>query len=179
MAEDNPWSTLGSKTVYKNPWITVREDDVICPDGSKGIYGIVEGPLAAAVLAVNDTGEVYLIGQYRYPTRSYSWEIVCGGAAPEEAPLEAAKRELKEEAGLIAAEWEQLGGEIHTSNCFTTERAIVYLARNLSETESNPDSTEVLQVKRIPFKNAYDMAIKGEIQDAISLIAIMRAASFL
>ena len=175
MLEKNPWKTLGSKLVYKNPWIRVREDQVIRPDGHEGIYGVIETKIATGVVAVTTNLEIYLVGQYRYPTQEYSWEIIEGGADNGEEPLDAAKRELQEEAGLIAAEWSQLGGEIHLSNCFSAEIGLIYLAGNLTHTESSPDGTEILQIKKIPFPEALRMTYNGEIKDAMSVIAITRA----
>ncbi len=172
---ENPWITHSSKVVYQNPWIKVREDDVTCPDGSKGIYGVVEPPIATGVIAINEKNEVYLVGQFRYPNQNYSWEIIEGGAKLSESPLDAAKRELTEEAGLLATEWIELGGVIHTSNCITTEKAYMYLARGLTEVTKNPDSTEILELKVLPFNDVVKMVENSEIQDAISIVAIYRA----
>src|SRR5918998_3074540 len=111
----NPWLTVSSRRVYDNPWITIREDQVIRPDGEPGIYGVVHFKnIAVGVLAVE--GEfVYLVGQYRYPLDSYSWEIPEGGCPEGEDPLDAARRELEEETGLRARRWEKMG-EAHLSN---------------------------------------------------------------
>ena len=172
--EKNPWKTLSSKEIYKNPWIRLREDQVIRPDGENGIYSVVDTRIATGILALTEDKELYLVGQYRYPTDMYSWEIIEGGTDPEEAPLETAKRELKEEAGLIAESWTQIGGEIHLSNCFTSEVGYIYLARNLSQTQSSPDGNEVLQVKKLPFSKCLEMVQNGEIYDAMSIIGIMQ-----
>ena len=105
----NPWRVLGSRPVYENPWISVREDEVVRPDGNLGIYGVVHYKnTAVGVLPVED-GHVYLVGQYRYPLERYSWEIPEGGCPEDEDPLQAARRELKEETGLEATRWEKLG----------------------------------------------------------------------
>lgn len=176
MSEKNPWITSSSRVVYQNQWIRVREDQVIRPDGNPGIYGVIDGILATGIVAVNERNEIYLVGQYRYPLDKYSWEIPEGGAHSDETPLEGAKRELKEESGLVANSWFQLGEPIHTSNCVSSETAYLYLARDLELVESNPEVTEVLQVKKIPFNEALQMAVNGEISDAISIIGIFRAA---
>ncbi|MCC6955021.1 MAG: NUDIX hydrolase [Deltaproteobacteria bacterium] len=172
----NPWKTLGTKIVYKNPWISVREDSVICPDGSEGIYGVVDPKIATGVVALTPNREVYLVGQFRYPLQSYSWEIIEGGADGNESPLAAAQRELAEEAGLVASEWSPIGGEMHLSNCFTSERAFAFLAQNLSETKRSPDATEVLTVKCVPFAETLAMIDRGEITDALSIIALLQVA---
>lgn len=172
--ENNPWKTLNTKQIYKNNWISVREDTVIHPDGTEGIYGVVETRIAVGIIAITDNDEIYLVGQWRYPLELYSWEIIEGGSEDEESALETAKRELKEEAGLSAASWEQLGGEVHLSNCFSSEKAIFFVARDLSQGLSSPDSTEVLQVKKVSVKDVFAMVDDGEITDAMSVIALHR-----
>ena len=174
--EKNPWTTLSTTEIYKNPWIRVREDRVLCPDGSAGIYGVVEPKLAAGTAALDDRGNLVLVGQYRYPVQQYSWEIIEGAVEANEDPLAAARRELEEEAGLAAAEWRPLGGEIHLSNCFSNERAYLFTARVLSDVPRRPDPTEVLQVRRVPFAEALHMVERGEIKDALSIIAVLRLA---
>lgn len=176
MSTSNPWKKLGERFIYENPWIRVREDDVISPRGSRTIYGVVEARAATGVVALTDDDQVYLVGQYRYPLETYSWEIPEGGANVGEEPLEAAQRELAEEAGVIAESWEQLGGEIHVSNCFTNERAFLYLARGLSPCSLNPDDTEDLQIRRVPFAECLRMVDSGEITDSLTVIAILRLA---
>lgn len=169
----NPWKTLSSRAIYSNPWISVREDQVIRPDGQPGIYGVVETRIAAGVLALTPEDELYLVGQYRYTMDAYSWEIIEGGTDPGEGPLEAAKRELQEEAGLAAEHWEALGGEIHVSNCHSSERGYVFIARGLSQVASCPDATEELQLRKVPFEEALRMVQQGEITDAIAMIGIL------
>lgn len=177
--ELNPWKTISSKTVYQNPWIHVREDSVIKPDGNPGIYGVVSPGIATGVVAINEKEEVVLVGQYRYPLNEYSWEIIEGGAKPDEAPIDAAQRELQEEAGLIASEIEPLGGEIHLSNCHSSERGLLFIARGLKTTQNNPDDTEVLQIKTLSFEKVLKLVEDGEIKDSLSIIGIYRAGRLL
>ncbi len=179
MSTENPWKTLASRIVYSNPWISVREDQVIRPDGQNGIYGVVQTRIATGVVALTPECEVYLVGQYRYPTEMYSWEIIQGGTDKDEEPIVACKRELQEEAGLIAKEWTPLGGEIHLSNCVSSEKGYAYVAEGLSETQASPDGTEVLQIKKVPFAEALRMAQCGEIVDAMSIIAIFLTEKWL
>lgn len=175
----NPWKRISGRRIYENPWIKVREDQVISPTGKPGIYGVVEARVATGVVALTDDNNVYLVGQYRYPTDTYSWEIPEGGGDDGESPLATAQRELKEETGLVATQWEQLGGEVHVSNCFSNERAYLYLARELVQGASEPDDTEVLQIKKVSFVECVKMVETGEIVDGLSIIAILRAARLL
>ena len=179
MSVENPWTCVESRTVYTNPWMTVREDQVIRPDGKPGIYGLVQTRIATGVVALTPEQEVVLVGQYRYPTRMYSWEIIQGGTDAGEDPLHACRRELQEEAGLIAQSWYSLGGEIHLSNCISSEVGFIYLAEGLTETNASPDGTEVLQLKRVPLREAVRMATSGEIVDAVSVIGILLAERWL
>jgi 8-oxo-dGTP pyrophosphatase MutT (NUDIX family) len=176
MTVKNPWKKLSSEVVYHNSWISVREDQVITPSGSPGIYGVVETRVATGVVALTDDRKVFLVGQYRYPLDVYSWEIPEGGAEIDESPLEAAKRELSEEAGVTATDWQQLGGEVHVSNCYSAERALLYLARGISVGASAPDPTEELQVRIEPFDVCLQMVDSGEITDSLTIIALLRAA---
>ncbi len=169
--ESNPWRTLSSRRIYENPWISVREDQVLRPDGEPGIYGVVHYKnVAVGILAVEDD-HVYLVGQYRYPLEIYSWEIPEGGCPEGEEPLRAAQRELKEETGLEAATWRRLG-EAFLSNSVADERAIWYLATELVSGEVRPDGDERLSVRRVPLREALVMALNGEITDALSQIAL-------
>lgn len=176
---DNPWVRLSSRDVYENPWIKVREDNVIRPDGNPGIYGVVEMKAwAIGIVAVTDTGDTLLVGQYRYPIDRYSWEIPEGGGSTPDSPLEGARRELREETGVTAATWTYLG-EAHLSNSVTNELACVFLAENLTFGQSAPEGTERLELWRLPLAAAFEMAMAGEISDGLSIIGLARAHRFL
>lgn len=179
MPETNPWKTLGTRSIYENPWIRVREDRVIRPDGQEGIYGVMDTRIATGVVPLDAEGCTYLVGQYRYPTNMYSWEIPEGGTDPGEEPLRAIQRELMEETGLSARKWTPLGGEFHLSNCISSEIGFVYLAEELTQGEATPDGTEVLQVRRLPFKEALAMVDDNTIVDAVTIIALLRAERYL
>ena len=177
--ERNPWIRKSSEIIYTNPWITVREDRVIRPDGEPGVYGVVDTRVATGAVAITPTMDVYLVGQYRYPTEGYSWEIIEGGTDEGETPLECIRRELREEAGLIAQKWTPLGGEVHLSNCISSENGYLFLAEDLEETEPEPEATEVLQIRRVPFAEALAMTDEGEITDAISIMGLLLAERYL
>ena len=179
MTVRNPWTRISSRLIYENEWIRVREDQVLSPSGKPGIYGVVEPRIAVGVVALTEAEEIFLVGQYRYPLDVYSWEIPEGGGEEDESALVTAQRELQEEAGVIAASWEPLGGELHISNCYTSERGYLFLARGLTVVASTPDDTEELTIKKIPFREALSMVEQGEITDSLSIIAILRTARIL
>lgn len=131
------------------------------------------------MVALSDDNHIYLVGQYRYPVDEYSWEIPEGGSEIDEDPMETAKRELREETGLEAERWEQLGGEIHLSNCFSAERGFIYVARGLRQGKAEPDHTEELQVKKVPFAECLAMVDRGEIKDSLTVIGVLRMARIL
>jgi 8-oxo-dGTP pyrophosphatase MutT (NUDIX family) len=171
---NNNWIKLGTIHQYDNPWISVTEDQVINPSGNKGIYGIVHFKnLAIGVIPMDQDGNVYMVGQYRYVTGAYSLEIPEGGGPIGIDPLVSAKRELKEETGLSANHWDKLF-EMDLSNSVTDERAIVYLATGLKAGEADPEDTEALTVSKIPFKEVYQMVVEGKITDAITITAILK-----
>lgn len=177
MADDkNPWITLSTTQIYSNPWIRVREDSVIRPDGKRGIYGVIEARTATAVLALDERQRLVLVGQYRYPVNEYSWEVVEGAAEDGETALEAAKRELEEEAGLQARSWRQLGKDIQISNCVSAERAYLFVAEGLTEVPRRPEGTEVLTVRSVCFSEAVEMVESSVIKDALSIVGILRLA---
>lgn len=175
--ENNPWKKISSKDIYENPWIKVEEDQIINPAGNEGIYGKVSFKnKAVGVVPLDNEGFVYLVGQYRYPLDEYSWEIPEGGCPIGlEEPVETAKRELKEETGLIAQKM-TLVSRIHTSNSVTNEEGFIYLAENLSQTEAEPEETEDLKIKKILLSKAVEMVLNSQITDSISIAGIMIAA---
>lgn len=172
----NPWRTLSSRPIYDNPWIKVREDQVVRPDGRPGIYGVVQFKnRAVGVLPVDELGRIWLVGQYRYTLDAYSWEIPEGGG-PDEEPLETtARRELLEETGLHAGRL-QLIVTSHLSNSVSDELAYVFRATELTEGESRPEGTERLVVKRVEWLEAWTMLQTGEITDSMSVMALLHEA---
>jgi 8-oxo-dGTP pyrophosphatase MutT (NUDIX family) len=164
------------RLVYDNPWINVREDQVIRPDGRPGIYGVVSFKnRAIGVLPVDDQGRVWLVGQYRYTLGAYSWEIVEGGAPEGESNEDAAHRELREETGLRAGRLEPLLSA-HLSNSVSDEVAFLYRATELQGGESQPDETERLQVRRFAWAEAWAMLQRGQITDSMSVMALLHEA---
>ena len=158
----------------------MREDEVLRPDGSPGIYGTVHFKnIAVAVVPLDAQGRVILVGQHRYPFDRYFWEVPEGGC-PEgkEEPLDSAKRELREETGYAAARWDYLGG-LELSNACTDETGHLYLARDLTPGPQDPDGDEQLQVKAVDFREAWRMAMEGELNESLTVAALARARYFL
>jgi 8-oxo-dGTP pyrophosphatase MutT (NUDIX family) len=174
MNQQNPWQTKSSKKIYENPWISLTEHQVINPSGGKGIYGEVTFKnYAIGIIAIDEDDLIYLVGQYRYPLKQYSWELPEGGGPLDQEPLDSAKRELLEETGLVAQHWEEVL-RMHLSNSVSNELGILYLAKDFEQFEAQPEETEQLEVKKIPFEKAYQMVIKGEITDSLTVAGILR-----
>jgi 8-oxo-dGTP pyrophosphatase MutT (NUDIX family) len=172
----NPWTLIDATTVYENPWIRVEDHRVLNPSGQPGQYGkVCFKSRAIAIVPVDADGHTYLVGQYRYTLDEYSWELPMGGAAPGEDPLEAAQRELREETGLEANQWQRIM-RLHTSNSVTDEEGFVFLASGLRAGPANPEPTEKLEVERVPFAEAIARALDGRITDAMSVAAILHVA---
>jgi ADP-ribose pyrophosphatase len=171
---ENPWTILDQKIVYENAWIQLTEFQVLNPSGGKGIYGKVHFKnIAVGVIPLDEDWNTWLVGQYRFTLDRYSWEIPEGGGRMDEDPLEGAKRELLEETGLVAGNWTKIL-TMHLSNSVSDELAIIYLARNLVQKKAEPEDTEELVVKKIPFDEAVRLVETGEITDSISIAAIQQ-----
>ena len=176
-AVPNPWQILHTDLEYENPWIRVSESRVINPGGGEGIYGVVHFKnRATGVIPVDEEDHTWLVGQYRYPTDSYEWEIPEGGCPEGETPLEAAKRELKEETGLVASDYAMIIDGMQLSNSVCDELATVFVARGISQSSADPEESEDLRLRRLPVDEAIQMALDGEINDAISIAALLKLA---
>lgn len=172
--EQNPWITNKSESVYESPWIKVVKHDVLNPAGKPATYSVVNFKnLAIGVLPIDNELNTWLVGQWRYPTDEYSWEIPEGGGILNVDPIESAKRELKEETGIVAKNYKEIM-RLHLSNSATDELAIVYVATGLTFEESEPEESEVLQIRKIPISEAWEWVMDGRIKDAISVAAIMK-----
>lgn len=172
--EENPWQIVSEKIIYDNSWIGLTEYEVINPSGNPGIYGKVRFKnLAIGVFPLDEAMNTYLVGQYRFPIEQYSWEMPEGGGVIGADPLDSAKRELLEETGLKAAQWTELQ-RMHLSNSVSDELSIIYLAQNLEQFEAEPEDTEQLVIKKVPFAEVYRMVCDGEITDSMTVAAVLK-----
>lgn len=172
----DPWGRRSRRLVYENDWIALHHDEVTRPDGTPGIYGVVHfKTLAVGVVALDPDDRVLLVGQWRYTLDRYSWEIVEGGAVFDEDPLEGARRELREETGYTARTWREIGRS-HLSNSVTDEAGVLFLATDLVPGRAEPDGTEELAIRWVPFAEALAMADRAEISDLLTQAALDRVA---
>lgn len=171
---ENPWQTINSEVKYNNPWIKITEHKTINADGGDGIYGVVHYKnIAIGIIPLDQDYNTWLVGQYRYPLNQYSWEICEGGGLHHIDVLESAQRELMEELGIKAGDWVKLL-DMHLSNSVSDEVGVVFIAKDLSFHESEPEEGEVLQVKKLPFNEVYEMVMNGEITDSLSVSGILK-----
>jgi 8-oxo-dGTP pyrophosphatase MutT (NUDIX family) len=172
----DPWVRRSRVTVYENPWIEVWHDEVVRPDGSDGIYGVVHfRTRAVGAVVLDDADRVLLVGQYRYTLGRYSWEIPEGGSLWDEDPLAGVKRELAEETGYTASDWRELI-RFTVSNSVTDEEAVMFVATELSEGTSSPEPTEELAIRWVPFTEVLAMIDRGDIHDVITQAAVSALA---
>jgi 8-oxo-dGTP pyrophosphatase MutT (NUDIX family) len=175
---ENPIRRTAERWVYEGNLVRLREDTVIQPKGTVCTYEYVEIKPGASVLALHDNGDVVLVREWKYALERPSLEVVSGGREAEEDPLVTAQRELREEAGFTAAEWIFMG----RLDPFTTmlRCAIdLYVARDLEPVPHEREEGEVMEVCRVPFEEAVEMVMQGQITHAISCSLILKTAEWL
>ena len=170
-----PWRTTSTRPIYRNRWIDVREDMVELPDGHTTVYGVVECSECVGVLPFLDRDTVLLVGQYRYVARDFFWEMPTGGQHAGETALDAAQRELAEEAGYEAGRLVELC-DFHTSKSILREVAHLFVAEDLRPASRPPDHTEFIEPRAFPFGQVLAMVERGEIKDAMTIVAVLHAA---
>ena len=172
-----PWVLVDSKDVYSNPWIKLREDKVIRPDGKDGIFGVVTMKPGVSVLAIDSKNNVFLTQEYHYAVERNTIEAVSGGIDGKEDKLEAAKRELKEETGIEAKEWIDLG----VIDPFTTvinSPNYLFLAKKLTFSKANPEGTENIKIIKVSFKQAVDWVMKSLITHSATATLILKVKNY-
>ena len=172
--KENPWKTLKSEIKYDNPWIKITEHQTINSCDKEGVYGVVHYKnLAIGIIPLDEDYNTWIVGQYRFPLQQYSWEICEGGGAINEPPLTSAKRELLEEMGIKANKWKELLRS-HLSNSVSDELGILYIAKELSFHDPEPEEGEVLQLRKLPFEEVFQMVMNGTITDSLSVAGILK-----
>jgi len=170
------WTTHSSRTVYENAWVRVREDAVTRPDGGDGIYGVTQLVHPSVfVVPVTDAGEVVMVHLYRYPIGRWSLEVPAGGSDGQDA-LVAARRELREEAGLEAGAWTTLG-EMYSLNGLADAPSEVFVARDLTEVDASHTQREegITDVRRVPWPQVWELLRSGAVTDGETMAALLMA----
>ena len=177
------WPVVGSEKLAEGRVVTVRRDQVRMPDGAEVGREVIEHPGAVGIVALDDAGQVLLIRQYRHPVGRMLWEIPAGlRDVPGEPPLVTARRELLEEAGYLAADWQVLA-DFFTSPGITSERLRVYLARGMTrvpdaEREYVPDHEEAhLTVEWAPLDVVVSRILAGNLHNGVMMIGVLAAVA--
>jgi len=178
MKKNGPWKIKKSEEKYKNPWIRVREDIVIRPDGKGGICGVVNMLNGVYILPLDNEGYVYIIDQFRYIMGKNIIEVAGGSLKKTEDPLETAKRELMEETGIIADKWISLG-TIHPLTTVVKSSSSLYLAKNLNFIKASPEGTEKIKVLKVKLREAVRMVMDGIIDNGPSCTLILKVNEYL
>jgi ADP-ribose pyrophosphatase len=173
MKPHGPWNIVGSQEVYRDPWIAVRKDDVIRPDGRPGTYSVVHLKPGVSVLAMDDGQHVYLTQEFHYGVGRVTLEAVSGGMDDGENPLVTAQRELKEELGIEAASWTDLGVvDPFTGSVVSPTR--LYLARDLTFGPHGQEGTETIHCVKLPLRDALQKVLASEITHGPSCVLILK-----
>jgi ADP-ribose pyrophosphatase len=170
-----PWKTMSTRSIYANRWLSLREDLVELPNGRTTIYGVVTCGACAGVLPFLDPDTVLLVRQYRYVAGRTTWEMPTGGAHAGESVEEAAQRELAEEIGYRAGRLTHVS-TYHTSKSVMDETAHLFLGEELVKLALPRDETEFIDIRPIPFREALELVLSGEIVDSMTIIAILHTA---
>jgi ADP-ribose pyrophosphatase len=178
MKTHGPWQIVGSREVYRDPWIELQKDDVIRPDGRPGTHCIVRMKLGVSVLPLDDDGTVYLTEEFHYGIGRQAIEVVSGGIEKGDTPLATAQRELAEELGIEARDWHDLG----TVDPFTTivvSPTRLFLARGLSFGTTAQEGTERIGKYQCTLVEAVEMVLDSQITHGPSCVLILKVARIL
>jgi len=178
MRKHGPWTIISSEQKYKNPWMEVIEDKVIRPDGKPGIYAIAKVTSGVSILAMDDEGFVYLTEEFHYAVGKDEIIAASGGIDSGETPLNAAKRELKEELGIEASEWIDLG-RVDPMTGYVDSPAIIFLARKLKFGKTSQEETERIKTLKVTLDEAVKMVMESKITHAQSCVLILKAHEYL
>lgn len=175
---NGPWQVLQTREIYRDPWLTLRRDDVIRPDGQPGTHTITRFKDGVSVLPLDDGEQVFLTEEFHYAQGRRGIEVISGGVEPDEDLLTAAARELREEVGLTASRWTPLG-VVDPLTSQAIAPISLFLAEGLSFVDATPDGTETIRRLKVPFAEAIEMVMHGEITHSGSCVLILKAARYL
>ena len=170
--QTSPIRSLSSNIVWSCPWYRVRQDEIMLPNGSRGVYNVVEHSGAVWIIPVTAEGEIALLRHFRYTVDDWCWEIPAGGLKPGVSQEETAIIELKEEVGGTAGELEYLG-HFYTSNGICNEIAHVFLASGVHLGPVSHEPAEIMEVHIKPVDEVLRMAHENEISDGPSALALL------
>ncbi|NCA67014.1 MAG: NUDIX hydrolase [Clostridia bacterium] len=165
-------TTVKVNYIYKGRILNLRNDDILLPDGRPAMREIVEHSGGAAILAIDENNMVYLTTQYRYPYKGELTELPAGKLDKGEDPFNCARRELREETGLVADSIEFLG-QLYPSPGYCEEIIYIFLAKGLHKGEESPDDDEFLVTEKVPFNKLLQMVMSNEIKDAKTIFATL------
>lgn len=172
METKGPWKIKGSRVVYENPFIKVTEDQVIRPDNQAGVYAYVESAPGVSVIATDEDQNVYLTEEFRYVAGEKSLEAVSGTLEKGETKEEAAKRELEEEAGIIAGQLTLLG-TFSAYKAFVNSPAHLFWTQELTFTDTKQESTEEIEIIKLPFKKAISCVLANRISHTATVASLL------
>ena len=166
---------VGTEQRGRSGLFDIREDLIRFPDGAEALYIVVDNPASCFVVPHFDNGDTVLVRQWRHAWNLSSWEVPAGTSNPGEEPLVCARRELAEETGLVGARYTSLG--VVRGAAFLTGAAHLYLAEQLTESARSPETYEQdMEMLRLPFVDALNAALDGQIMHSGSVTALCRAA---
>lgn len=169
---------VSRQDIFQGRIVTLHVDTVTLPDGNTALREIIDHPGGVGILAIDDDDRVFMVQQYRYAFSQAMWEIPAGKREAGEEPLVTAKRELQEEVGVTAERWLTMGELIPSPGCYA-ERLYLFMARGLTVGDTHPDDDEFLTVSRVPFTELSQACLSGEIQDAKTVVAVLKAKALL
>jgi len=164
--------------LFRGRIISLTQERIKLPNGHEAELEIVQHPGGAAVVALDQAGQICLLRQYRHAIGGWLWELPAGKIDHKEPPTQTARRELVEEAGREAADWRDLGC-MHSSPGIFTEVVYLYLARDLTPVSLGHEQEEVIEIHWLPLTLALEWCLDGTITDAKTLIGLFRAQAFL
>jgi ADP-ribose pyrophosphatase len=173
-----PWTVLQTREIYRDPWVVLRKDDVLRPDGQPGTHTVTRFKDGVSVLPLDEDGHVFLTEEFHYAQGRRGIEVISGGVEDGEDLRTAAARELREEVGIIASKWTPLG-VVDPLTSQAISPITLFLAEGLSFVDATPDGTETIRRLRVPFAEAVEMVMRGEITHSGSCVVILKAARLL